>query len=75
MVKKYIMKAEEIIDKYYGEEPELKELLLMHSRQVADKAMKVLDMHPELKVNREFVYQASMLHDIGIIKTDAPGIH
>ena len=33
------MKAEEIIDKYYGEEPELKELLLMHSRQVADKAM------------------------------------
>ena len=69
------MKAEEIIDKYYGEEPELKELLLMHSRQVADKAMMVLDMHPELKVNREFVYQAAMLHDIGIIKTDAPGIH
>ena len=40
------MKAEEIIDKYYGEEPELKELLLMHSRQVAEKAMMVLDMLP-----------------------------
>jgi uncharacterized protein len=68
------MKAEEIIDKYYEGQEELKELLLMHSRQVADKAMEVLDLHPEIEADRTFVYEAAMLHDIGVLKTDAPGI-
>ena len=74
-VKNYIMKAEEIIEKYYADQPALMELLLVHSRQVAQKAMEVLDKHPELEVDREFIFQAAMLHDIGIIKTDAPGIN
>ena len=68
------MKAEEIIDKYYEGQEELKQLLLMHSRQVADKAMEVLDLHPEIEADRTFVYEAAMLHDIGVLKTDAPGI-
>lgn len=68
------MRIEEIIDKFYGEQNELKQLLICHSRQVADRAMEVLDRHPELNVDRNFVYEAAMLHDIGIIKTDAPGI-
>lgn len=68
------MKVEEIIDKFYEGQDALKQLLLVHSRQVADKAMEVLDKHPELQVDRDFVYQAAMLHDIGIIHTDAPGI-
>lgn len=68
------MKAEKIIDKYYEGQEELKQLLLMHSRQVADKAMEVLDLHPEIEADRTFVYEAAMLHDIGVLKTDAPGI-
>ena len=66
-----------IIDHYYpeAEVPELREILLKHSRAVAEKAVSIVDAHPELHCDREFVYAAAMLHDIGIIRCDAPGIH
>ena len=63
-----------IIDKYYAGQPELKALLLHHSRQVADKALEVCAAHPEWHTDTQFVEEASMLHDIGIIFCDAPGI-
>ncbi len=65
----------EIINKYYPEDNELKKVLLVHSRHVADKALQIVDKHPELKIDREFVESAALLHDIGIFCTDAPGIH
>lgn len=68
------MDTEKIIAKYYAQQPALMELLLLHSRQVAAKAMEVLDAHPEIEADREFVYEAAMLHDIGILHTHAPGI-
>lgn len=68
------MQPEKIIEKYYAGQPELKDLLLRHSHQVAEKAMEVLDKHPEIDADRKFIYEAAMLHDIGIIQTDAPGI-
>lgn len=37
-----------IIDKYYPEENELKHILLVHSRAVADKALTLARSHPEL---------------------------
>ena len=66
-----------IIDYYYpeGENPQLREILMRHSRAVAEKAVKIVDAHPELGADRDFVYAAAMLHDIGIVKCDAPGIH
>ncbi len=64
-----------IIDKYYPEDNELKRLLLRHSRDVADKALSIADKHPELKLNREFLEEGAMLHDIGVFQTDAAGIH
>lgn len=69
------MKPLDLIDKYYPEENELKHILLTHSRQVADKALLIARRHPELGLNRPFLYEASMLHDIGIFLTDAPEIH
>ena len=36
--------------------------------------MKMLDAHPELRLNRSFVKEAALLHDIGIFQTDAPTI-
>ncbi|MBQ7532013.1 MAG: HD domain-containing protein [Paludibacteraceae bacterium] len=63
-----------LIDKYYAEQPELKALLLHHSRQVADKALAICAAHPEWQVDKQFVEEAAMLHDIGIIFCDAPGI-
>lgn len=64
-----------VIDKYYSDNQPLRELLLLHSRLVADKALKVAELHPELGLDRQFVEEASMLHDIGIFLTDAAPIH
>ena len=64
-----------IIDKYYADSPELKHVLLTHSRQVADRALRIVDAHPEWDVDRAFVEEAAMLHDIGIIYCEAPKIY
>lgn len=68
-----------IIDKYYGNYPELRNVLVTHSRQVADRALKIVDAHPEWTesglVDRQFVEEAAMLHDIGIIFCSAPKIY
>ena len=63
-----------LIDKYYGGAPELRHILVTHSRQVADRALSIIDRHPEWSVDRQFVEEAAMLHDIGIIFCDAPKI-
>ncbi len=64
-----------ILDKYYPEDNELKRLLLRHSRDVADKALAIADRHPELRLDRCFLEEGAMLHDIGVFRTDAAGIH
>lgn len=69
------MVPEAIIDKYYPEANELKHILLLHSRAVAEKALWIADKHPELHLDKQFLYEASMLHDIGIFLTNAPGIY
>lgn len=69
------MNSIEIIDKYYPQDNELKNILLIHSRSVAQKALEMLDKHRELQLDRDFVESAALLHDIGIFQTNAPGIH
>lgn len=69
------MNALALIDKYYPEENELKHILLTHSRSVADKALALACLHPELKLDLQFIEEAALLHDIGIFLTDADGIH
>lgn len=64
-----------LINKYYADNEPLRELLLLHSRQVTQRALDIALRHPELPIDCEFVEQAAMLHDIGIFLTDAPGIH
>ena len=64
-----------LIDRYYSDNQPLKELLLIHSRLVADKALGIADAHPELDVDKGFIEEAAMLHDIGIFLTDAAPIH
>ena len=63
-----------IIDKYYPQDNELKHILLTHSRSVAAKAVDIARRHPELSADETFLYEAAMLHDIGIFLTDAAGI-
>ena len=68
------MDYQAIIDKYYPSENELRRILLIHSRQVADRCLKIAKAHPELKLDVEFLEEAAMLHDIGIFRCDAPSI-
>lgn len=63
-----------IIDKFYPEENELKHILLDHSRSVSEKALEIAHRHPELQLDTPFLGEATMLHDVGIFLTDAPGI-
>lgn len=64
-----------LIDKYYADNPPLKEILLCHSRQVANRCLKIAQAHPELNLDTVFLEEAAMVHDIGIFMTDAEGIH
>jgi len=69
------MDYQAIIDKYYPEENELRRILMIHSRSVADKALAIAEAHPELPIDKQFVEEAAMLHDIGIFRTNAPSIY
>ena len=63
----------EIVDKYCKEE-ELRHILLVHSRAVADKALAIARNHPELQADEQFIEEAALLHDIGIVRVNAPAI-
>lgn len=63
-----------IIDKYCKDNNGLRDILVTHSRAVAEKALAIADAHPELGLDRQFILEAAMVHDIGIVMTDAPGI-
>lgn len=68
------MDYQAIIDKYYPEDGDLRRLLLKHSWQVAERCLLICDRHPELGLDRSFLEEAAMLHDIGIRWCHAPGI-
>lgn len=70
------MNALEIIRHFYPEDTPLRRLLILHSSQVRDKALAILG-NPELQnmdVDVRMVSDGAMLHDIGIMMCDAPGI-
>jgi uncharacterized protein len=69
------MDYQAIIDKYYPEDDDLRRLLLKHSRQVANRCLYICDQHPELLLDRQFLEESAMLHDIGIRWCNAPSIY
>ena len=64
-----------IINKYYPNDDLLRQLLLKHSRQVADRCLQIAKKHKELPVDVQFLEEAAMLHDIGIFQCSAPSIY
>lgn len=48
---------------------------MLHAEAVAGFALELARRHPELGLDEVFIYEAAMLHDIGIFLTDAPRIH
>lgn len=65
----------ELIHKYCKGNRALEQILLQHSRDVARRALRIAALHPELGADESFLLEAAMLHDIGITRVDAPGIH
>lgn len=66
--------VEAILHKYYDSGSDALSVLLTHSRCVAEKALVLSDRVAHLKPDRLFVYEAALLHDIGMIRTWAPEI-
>lgn len=66
--------VESILRKHYGHGSEALSVLLTHSRCVAEKALALSDRVAHLHPDRLFIEEAAMLHDIGMIRTWAPGI-
>ena len=66
-----------IIQRYYTPGNDDYRVLVLHSRQVADLAVRLGQrlIDRGVPVDLEFVEEAAMLHDIGMCRTDAPGIH
>ena len=66
-----------IIERYYTPGNDDYRVLVSHSRQVADLAVALCQrlIDNGVPIDIEFVEEAAMLHDIGMCRTDAPGIH
>jgi len=66
------MNTLEIISKYYKPGTKTHDLLVAHGRQVAGKALAIIENMPGHDLDPDFIEQAAMLHDIGIFLTDSP---
>jgi hypothetical protein len=70
--RKIFMIPLDILAKFYDRHSKAFEILVEHGRQVAPKALsaaaRVADRQPDLN----FIQNAAMLHDIGILHTDSP---
>ena len=63
-----------LIEKYYPAGTEAHRILLRHSVRVAGKAREIASRLAAERVNIDFVHEAALLHDIGMLFTDAPEI-
>lgn len=78
-----MLDTQELLEKYTAGNPELLRILTGHSQAVRDLALEIIDRkgldrpgpdgHPA--IDRQFVEEAAMLHDIGCVRVDAPSIH
>lgn len=67
------MKPEELLARYFT--AEALPLFLTHSRLVAGKAVRTAENHPDKEnLDLNFIWEAAMLHDIGVSLTSAPGL-
>ena len=64
-----------IIEKYYDPSSEVYRILLKHSLDVTDMALRLASRRPDLNLDVRFIEEAAMLHDIGICRTYAPDLH
>ncbi len=64
-----------IIAEFYAVGNAAHKLLVEHSFDVAQLALEIARQKPQLNIDQGFVFEAAMLHDIGIFLTDCPDIY
>ncbi|MFH2064395.1 MAG: HD domain-containing protein [Pseudomonadota bacterium] len=64
----------DLIHEFYDPASRLYSILVSHSEQVAEKALKIAGNVPWLNPDLDFIQQAAMLHDIAIFQTNVPQI-
>ena len=66
--------ADAILREYYPQGSATYDILKRHGKQVAAKALAIAD-RPDLgPVDQDFLFEAALLHDIGIFMTDTPAL-
>ena len=68
------MTPTEILAEYYDRRSKAFKILVEHGKQVAEKAHLAAEQVSHLKPDLNFIENAAMVHDIGILKTDSPGL-
>jgi len=74
MLQKTLINPIDIISNYYDPDSRLFYILMQHNEHVLQKALDAASKVPHLKPDLDFIKEAALLHDIGIIKTDAPNL-
>lgn len=64
---------DKIYSPYYDDNPDLLKTVLIHSECVRNKALECA-LKRSLDVDIDFVSEAAMLHDIGVVRCNAPSI-
>ena len=62
-----------ILERFINDNPQLLSTVTVHSECVARKAVRCL-RNRQIDADLDFVWEAAMLHDIGVVKCDAPSI-
>ena len=68
------MNPKDILAEYYKPGSKAFEILVAHGEQVARRAIKAAEQAPHLKPDLNFIENAAMLHDIGVLHTNSPGL-
>lgn len=68
------MNVVRLISKYYLNNSVAYNYLVQHSKAVADLALAVGKQNPQLLLDLQFIFNSAMIHDIGVLFCNAPGI-
>lgn len=68
------MQIMDVVEKYYDSHSKAYNFLIVHSIMVAQKALEIAMNVTYLKPDFKFIFEAALLHDIGIVLTNAPEI-
>ena len=63
-----------VIGNYYPPGSATYDMLVRHGEQVATKALAVAEQLDAVRIDKTFLHEAAMLHDVGIFMTDTPAL-